>query len=204
MTHPSRQLDDLVHQRVRLGILAVLSEVRRADFVYLRDALDLTDGNLSRHLHVLEEAGYVRRTATATIPSQLVSLTAHGLETALDGEIDVSASLPIRVSGLFFVSGRMSGDGGACSGWAWFRILGEPERLKQRVAYLAHEILGRGVEEVVHGGEHLGPRIVQERLEGLGSGASAAHGAKPCAGAPYTGVVEGHIPSLVPGPKPGL
>ena len=60
MTHPAQQLDDTVHQRVRLGILAVLSEARRADFAYLRDVLELTDGNLSRHIGVLEAAGLVR------------------------------------------------------------------------------------------------------------------------------------------------
>ncbi len=60
MSHPAVELDDVVHQRVRLGILAVLTESRRADFVYLRDALDLTDGNLSRHLQVLETSGYVQ------------------------------------------------------------------------------------------------------------------------------------------------
>ena len=60
MTHPALQLDDTVHQRVRLGILAVLSEARRADFGYLRDALGLTDGNLSRHIAVLEQAGLVK------------------------------------------------------------------------------------------------------------------------------------------------
>jgi len=57
--HPSQRLDDTVHQRVRLGILAVLAEADQADFGYLKDALALTDGNLSRHLQVLEEAGYV-------------------------------------------------------------------------------------------------------------------------------------------------
>lgn len=59
MTHPAVRLDDTIHQRVRLGILAVLLESRRADFTYLRDALELTDGNLSQHLRVLEEGGYV-------------------------------------------------------------------------------------------------------------------------------------------------
>jgi DNA-binding MarR family transcriptional regulator len=62
--HPSRQLDDVVHQRVRLGILAVLAEADRADFAFLKERLDLTDGNLSRHLQVLEEAGYVAITKT--------------------------------------------------------------------------------------------------------------------------------------------
>ncbi|MGF1667704.1 MAG: winged helix-turn-helix domain-containing protein [Acidimicrobiia bacterium] len=59
-THPSQLLDDTIHQRVRLGILAVLAEADAADFAYLKERLDLTDGNLSRHLQVLEEAGYVR------------------------------------------------------------------------------------------------------------------------------------------------
>jgi DNA-binding MarR family transcriptional regulator len=54
-----RGLDEVVHQRVRLGILAVLSEIKRADFGFLRDTLELTDGNLSRHLQVLENSGYV-------------------------------------------------------------------------------------------------------------------------------------------------
>ncbi len=57
--HPSQRLDDVVHQRVRLGILAVLAEADVADFAFLKDSLDLTDGNLSRHLQVLEEAGFV-------------------------------------------------------------------------------------------------------------------------------------------------
>ncbi len=56
--HPAQRLDDVVHQRVRLGILAVLEQAD-ADFTYLRNALGLTDGNLSRHLGVLEEAGYL-------------------------------------------------------------------------------------------------------------------------------------------------
>jgi len=59
VTHPTSALDDVVHQRVRLGILAVLAEVRRADFTFLRNSLELSDGNLSRHLQVLEAAGYV-------------------------------------------------------------------------------------------------------------------------------------------------
>lgn len=62
MTHPSQKLDEVIHQRVRLGILTVLSEAAYADFGYLRDTLGLTDGNLSRHLGVLEDAGYVKIT----------------------------------------------------------------------------------------------------------------------------------------------
>jgi len=59
VSHPTTELDDVVHQRVRLGILAVLAEASRADFNFLRTTLSLTDGNLSRHLQVLEDAGCV-------------------------------------------------------------------------------------------------------------------------------------------------
>ncbi len=59
MTHPTNGLDDTVHQRARLGILAVLHETPTAEFSFLREALDLTAGNLSRHLQVLEEAELV-------------------------------------------------------------------------------------------------------------------------------------------------
>ena len=60
MTHPSSGLDDTIHQRVRLGVLAVLSESRRADFSYLKEVLEVTAGNLSQHLAILEEAGHIQ------------------------------------------------------------------------------------------------------------------------------------------------
>ena len=59
MTHPTRSLSEVVHQRHRLGILTIAGEVDQVEFGYLRDALELTAGNLSRHLTVLEEAGLV-------------------------------------------------------------------------------------------------------------------------------------------------
>ncbi|WP_330301351.1 winged helix-turn-helix domain-containing protein [Streptomyces sp. NBC_00503] len=57
--HPVNGLDDVVHQRVRLGILTVAHQARRVEFGFLRTALGLTAGNLSRHLAVLEQAGLV-------------------------------------------------------------------------------------------------------------------------------------------------
>jgi DNA-binding MarR family transcriptional regulator len=57
--HPVLGLDDVVHQRVRLGILTITHEARRVEFGYLRTQLDLTAGNLSKHLSVLETAGLV-------------------------------------------------------------------------------------------------------------------------------------------------
>lgn len=57
--HPVNGLDDVVHQRVRLGILTITHEARRVEFGYLRDQLDLTAGNLSKHLSVLEAAALI-------------------------------------------------------------------------------------------------------------------------------------------------
>jgi DNA-binding MarR family transcriptional regulator len=57
--HPANGLDDTVHQRVRLGILTIAHEARRVEFTYLRDNLELTAGNLSQHLGVLEGAGLI-------------------------------------------------------------------------------------------------------------------------------------------------
>ncbi|WP_297506578.1 transcriptional regulator [uncultured Caulobacter sp.] len=52
-------LDDVIHGRVRLGIVAYLATAEVADFTELKDLLDVTQGNLSVHLRKLEEAGYV-------------------------------------------------------------------------------------------------------------------------------------------------
>lgn len=96
--HPSQRLDDTVHQRVRLGILTVLSEADRADFVYLRDLLGVTDGNLSRHLTVLEEAGHVavRKTFEGKKPRTWVRATASG-RAALAAEVSALRELLARL-----------------------------------------------------------------------------------------------------------
>ncbi len=57
--HPVNGLDDVVHQRVRLGILTIAHEAHRVEFGYLRTQLELTGGNLSQHLGVLEAAGLI-------------------------------------------------------------------------------------------------------------------------------------------------
>lgn len=53
------QLDDVIHGRMRLGIMAYLASAEVADFNELREVLQATQGNLSVHLRKLEEAGYV-------------------------------------------------------------------------------------------------------------------------------------------------
>jgi DNA-binding MarR family transcriptional regulator len=88
MSHPVSRIDDVVHQRVRLGILALLNPVKSADFTYLRDEMGLTDGNLSRHLQVLEEAGYVgiKKAFEARKPRTWVAATKEG-RAALQREV---------------------------------------------------------------------------------------------------------------------
>jgi len=54
-------IDDVIHGRLRLGIMAYLSTASPAIFGELRDKVEATDGNLSTHLRKLETAGYVRQ-----------------------------------------------------------------------------------------------------------------------------------------------
>lgn len=53
------RLDDVIHGRMRLGIMAYLASAEVADFNELKAALEATQGNLSIHLRKLEEAGYI-------------------------------------------------------------------------------------------------------------------------------------------------
>ena len=53
------ELDRLIHERVRLGIVSALAVNGSLTFTDLRDLLGTTDGNLSAHARRLEEAGYV-------------------------------------------------------------------------------------------------------------------------------------------------
>lgn len=52
-------IDEVIHGRVRLGIMAYLSGADTADFNELKTRLQVTDGNLSVHLRKLEDAGFV-------------------------------------------------------------------------------------------------------------------------------------------------
>jgi DNA-binding MarR family transcriptional regulator len=78
--HPTSSIDERVHQRHRLGILTIAAEAQRAEFGYLRAALGLTAGNLSKHLTVLEEAGMVEveKGYAGRRPRTWVRITAQG------------------------------------------------------------------------------------------------------------------------------
>jgi len=56
---PASELDRLIHERVRLGIVSALAASESLSFRELKDLLRTTDGNLSLHARKLEEAGYV-------------------------------------------------------------------------------------------------------------------------------------------------
>ena len=53
------RIDEVIHGRMRLGIMVYLADVEAADFTELKTVLEATQGNLSVHLKKLEEAGYV-------------------------------------------------------------------------------------------------------------------------------------------------
>lgn len=53
------RFDELIHAPLRLRICGLLRPVEQLDFAVLRDALDVSDATLSKHLRALIEAGYV-------------------------------------------------------------------------------------------------------------------------------------------------
>jgi DNA-binding transcriptional ArsR family regulator len=57
--HPRLELDETIHQPVRLSIMALLAQSKKVDFAFLVKYLELSESNLSRHLSALEAAGYI-------------------------------------------------------------------------------------------------------------------------------------------------
>ena len=77
---PFLQLDRVIHEKGRLPIMSLLAASRELSFTEIREALQMTDGNLSVHLHTLQEAGYVALTKSFQQgrPLTTCSLTAVG------------------------------------------------------------------------------------------------------------------------------
>ena len=73
-------IDRVIHEPARLLILAYLSVVESADFLFLMNQTNLTRGNLSSHLSKLEAAGYVeiKKEFVHKIPRTLLTLTERG------------------------------------------------------------------------------------------------------------------------------
>lgn len=74
------QLDRLIHERLRLGIVSALAASVSLTFSQLKQLLGTTDGNLSVHARKLEEAGYVQcdKGFEGRIPKSTYRLTAQG------------------------------------------------------------------------------------------------------------------------------
>ncbi len=54
-----QNLDKVIHERTRLGIISALAAQTKIDFVSLKKLLHLSDGNLNAHLRVLEDNNYI-------------------------------------------------------------------------------------------------------------------------------------------------
>ena len=80
------EVDRMVHEPARLMILMVLYTVERADFTFLMNVTELTDGNLSSHLSKLEAAGYVEveKGYAGKKPRTRLRLTAVGRQAVED------------------------------------------------------------------------------------------------------------------------
>lgn len=59
MAFDIENIDEVIHGRLRLGVMAYLVGAGTGDFVTIKQHLKTSDGNLSIHLRKLEEAGYV-------------------------------------------------------------------------------------------------------------------------------------------------
>jgi DNA-binding MarR family transcriptional regulator len=77
------ELNETIHQPVRLRVMAALVTLEptdEVDFSYLRDLLQVTDGNLGAHLRKLEEVGYIaiNKTFVERKPRTFVAATTEG------------------------------------------------------------------------------------------------------------------------------
>ena len=77
---PLAEIDRVIHEPARLLLVATLSVVESADFLFLMNQTKLTRGNLSSHLSKLETAGYVeiKKEFVEKIPRTLLRLTEEG------------------------------------------------------------------------------------------------------------------------------
>jgi DNA-binding MarR family transcriptional regulator len=56
---PFLQIDRVIHEKGRMGIMSLLAASPELSFTEMRDTLEMTDGNLTTHIRTLQEAGYV-------------------------------------------------------------------------------------------------------------------------------------------------
>src|SRR5215204_4607126 len=85
----SNDLDKVIHERMRLGIISALAANETLSFTDLKKLLDTTDGNISVHARKLEEAGYLTCTKSFSgrMPLTEYSITKDGRK-ALERYLD--------------------------------------------------------------------------------------------------------------------
>lgn len=83
------QLDRLIHEKLRLGILSALAARGSMSFSELKKLLETSDGNLSVHSRKLEEAGYIRceKSFAGRVPKTEFTLSSDGRK-ALERYLD--------------------------------------------------------------------------------------------------------------------
>jgi DNA-binding MarR family transcriptional regulator len=77
---PYLQLDRVIHEKGRLAIMSMLAASEELSFTEMRDALGMTDGNLTTHIRALQQEGYVSiaKSYQNRRPLTTCSLTAAG------------------------------------------------------------------------------------------------------------------------------
>lgn len=76
------KISDIIHGRLRLGVMAYLADAEAASFTELKDTLKVTQGNLSIQIRKLEDAGYiaVEKAIVGRKPLTTLRLTTEGRE----------------------------------------------------------------------------------------------------------------------------
>lgn len=93
------RIDEVIHGRMRLGIMVYLADAGTADFTELKTVLEATQGNLSVHIKKLEEAGFVSvaKSFVNNRPLTQVSITPSGRAAFADYLTAMSALIGGRV-----------------------------------------------------------------------------------------------------------
>lgn len=96
----SAQLDAVIHERTRLGIVSALAANERLSFVELKSLLDATDGNIGAHARKLEDAGYIvaHKRFEGRVPRTEYELTPEG-RAALERYIEHMEALILTARG---------------------------------------------------------------------------------------------------------
>jgi DNA-binding transcriptional ArsR family regulator len=97
----SNDLDKVIHERMRLGIISALAANAKLSFTDLKNLLNTTDGNISVHARKLEDAGYVtlKKSFKGRMPLTEYKITAEGRK-ALERYLDHMEALIKAMKGV--------------------------------------------------------------------------------------------------------